>query len=159
MNIFASSPDPEQCASFLDDKRLVKMVLETAQLLSTAINVCGSGIGPYKTTHVNHPCSIWTRESVRNYTWLVWHFEALCEEYTKRYKKVHKCQQHLRAFVNGANLMPIKDSTPFPNCTIFKQCADTHQAYRDYLEYKWKNDKRTPKWSGYTKEQIKCLGL
>jgi len=158
MNIFVSSPDPENCATYLCDKRLVKMVLETAQLLSTAINEHG-GSGPYKTMHINHPCSLWARATNNNYQWLVEHFKALCSEYTKRFKKIHKCQQHLSCFVNSVILIPAGPLTQFPNCTIYKKHKDVHAAYKEYLDYKWQKDKYPPKWCGLTKEQIKELNL
>ena len=75
MNIFVTHLDPVKCAQNLDDKRVIKMILESAQMLSTSINVSG-GKGPYKTTHVNHPCSVWVRSSNANYYWLLNHFQA-----------------------------------------------------------------------------------
>lgn len=120
MNIFCSSPDPFESAKFLDNKRVVKMVLETCQLLSTAINVTG-GIGPYRTTHLNHPCSIWVRENRSNYDWTVQHFIALLEEYTLRYGKTHKCQQYLEMFQARRIVFKPGSLTQHPNCTTFKQ--------------------------------------
>lgn len=94
------------------DKHVVKMILESAQLLSTAHRVLDGiesvGKSPtgrkqktwtlgdarenvlYKSTHVNHPSAVWTRKSVENYNWLVEHFYALGDEYTYRYGKTHK---------------------------------------------------------------------
>ena len=66
MNIFATNSDPALAAKFLDDKRVVKMCLESAQLLCTAVIECG-GEAPYKSIHKNHPCSIWVRKSRSNY--------------------------------------------------------------------------------------------
>lgn len=145
MNIFASYACPKKSAQFLDDKRVIKMVLESAQLLSTAINEYG-GNGPYKTTHKNHPCAIWTRQTINNYYWLYNHFIALCNEYTNRYNKVHKCFSLTSEFKIGSVIIPDGDQTPFPNCTIFKDESDIHKAYRAYLVHKWNNDKRTPTW-------------
>lgn len=145
MNIFVSDPNPIKSAEYLDDKRVIKMVLESAQLLSTAINVSG-GVGPYKTTHVNHPCSVWCRETIKNYDWLLQHFSALCGEYTKRYNKRHKCTDLWNDLLLGSGLMPNGTLTPHPNCTTLKDEPDTYKAYRDYLSLKWKNDKRTPTW-------------
>jgi hypothetical protein len=82
MNIFAVSDCPIECAKALDNKRLVKMVLETAQLLCGAVVVCG-GQAPYKLTHRNHPAAVWTRKSQGNYVWLIEHFKALGAEYTR----------------------------------------------------------------------------
>lgn len=146
MNIFAVSPDPVECAKALDNKRLVKMVLETCQLLSTAMNVTG-GSGPYKTTHVNHPCSVWVRESSGNYNWTYQHFDALLTEYTRRYGRVHKCEQYTIQLINGLCQIPVGPLTTHPNCTTFKHVEDVHEAYRLYMDEKWKNDKREPKWT------------
>jgi hypothetical protein len=143
MNIFVSDNDPIICAKFLDDCRCVKMVLETAQMLSTAISYCG-GLGPYKITHINHPCSVWTRQSKANYRWLYSHFEALCSEYTKRYHKTHKCSVLKDMLAVGVELIPDGQLTTFPNCTIFKEENDIHKAYTKYLQFKWQNDKRKP---------------
>lgn len=158
MNIFASSSNPEESAAYLDDKRVIKMVLESAQLLSTAINECG-GRGPYKTTHKNHPCSVWCRTTSANYNWLLEHFKALCSEYSKRYNKIHKCEVLLAEFKRGINLIPSGKLTTFPNCTIFKEISNPEEAYKKYLDYKWQNDKRIPKWNGYTQQEKQCLKL
>lgn len=93
MNIFATDKDPVKSAAYLDDKRVVKMCLETAQLLCGAINVvAGEQVTPYKTSHKNHPCSIWTRQTLSNWMWLYRHGKALAAEYTARYGKTHKCE-------------------------------------------------------------------
>jgi len=100
MNIFVSSFDPIESAQFLDDKRVVKMCLESAQILSTVMNENGLN-GPYKTTHKNHPIVKWVKESSENYWWLIEHFSALCDEYNLRFNKEHKCNQHYDTFVDG----------------------------------------------------------
>ena len=143
MNIFAAFACPVLSAKYLDDKRVVKMVLESAQLLSTAITFCG-GKGPYKTTHVNHPCSIWARSSTANYKWLLDHFLALSLEYYHRYGKIHKCYHLYDQLLSGMTYIPHGPLTPHPNCTTLKHLSDTHYAYRAYLRRKWVNDKRPP---------------
>lgn len=87
MNIFVLDYDPEKAAKMQCDKHVVKMPLETAQLLCSVFE---QGEAPYKRTHYNHPCAIWTRKSKDNFLWLVEHGIALCDEYTFRYGKVHK---------------------------------------------------------------------
>ena len=93
MNIFVTDPDPVISAQTLCDKHVVKMVLESAQMLSTAWREYSSEYADehelYKTAHLNHPCSIWVRLARENYRWLYKHFVALCEEYTHRYEKSH----------------------------------------------------------------------
>lgn len=146
MNIFVTSPSPIESAKFLDDKRVVKMVLETAQMLSTAITECG-GTGFYKTTHRNHPCSVWARTSSTNYDWLRRHFKALCKEYALRYGKTHKCESYMQDIQEGLRYIPFGELTDFPNCTTYKK-EEIHTAYQRYLNDKWDTDKRRPTWYG-----------
>lgn len=80
------------------DKHVVKMIIETAQLLYTAHWVLTPSNVPsfaYKKSHVNHPSAIWVRESIENYEWLCELGLELCKEYTFRYEKIHKTQHHL----------------------------------------------------------------
>lgn len=103
MNIFYLSHNVFLCAQWHCDKHIVKMILEYAQLLCSAHHILD---GPfckwddriclYRLTHKNHPCAVWTRDSNENYKWLYQLFCALCDEYTNRYKKVHKTDEKLR---------------------------------------------------------------
>jgi hypothetical protein len=89
MNLFVLDRQPHVAAQYHCDKHVVKMVLETAQLLSTAKHEFGLD-SPYRPTHKNHPCSVWVRQSRENYYW-AWNLGyALGVEYTHRYGKVHK---------------------------------------------------------------------
>lgn len=90
MNIFVLDEDPELAASYLNDKHVVKMALESAQLLSSVHRIYDNNELVYKNTHINHPCSVWVRKSKSNYNWLYNHFKAICTEYTERYHKIHK---------------------------------------------------------------------
>ena len=118
MNIFYLDNDPTTCAIYHNDKHVVKMILEYAQLLSTAHRVLDgvestrlSKTGRkqkwyylndyrddllYNATHLNHPSAKWCRDSADNYQWLYRLFCACCEEYTFRYGKVHLTDQKLR---------------------------------------------------------------
>jgi hypothetical protein len=89
MNIFYLDKDTQKCAKYHNDKHVVKMILETAQLLCGVHWVTG-GEAPYKLSHKNHPCSIWARTNQSNYRWLCELGLELCLEYEKRYGKVHK---------------------------------------------------------------------
>jgi hypothetical protein len=86
MNIFVLDYNPVTAAQMLCDKHIIKMALETAQILST---ICG---GPYKPTHHNHPCVKWAGDNRIHFGWLKRHGLAICAEYTRRYGKIHKCQ-------------------------------------------------------------------
>ncbi len=142
MNIFYLDHNPEICASLHCDKHVIKMILETAQLLSTAHHVAESQYAEflYKKTHVNHPSAIWARESKANYIWLVSLFKELCKEYTKRYGKVHKTD---REYTNILEIVP--DGLPNKPFTQPPQAmpveyhhTDSVVAYRQYYLYnKW----------------------
>jgi len=91
MNIFYLDRDPYVAARFHCDKHVVKMVLETAQLLSTAHHEWGTATDAmYKVTHKNHPSAVWVRENKKQYDWTYELLRWLSFEYSNRYKKVHK---------------------------------------------------------------------
>ena len=90
MNIFYLHKDPAKAAKLQYNKHVVKMILESAQMLCTAHHHYGNGDKvPYKKAHYNHPSTIWVRENASNYLWLYRHMLALGDEYTKRYGKQH----------------------------------------------------------------------
>lgn len=118
MNIFALDHDPVLAAHMQVDRHVVKMILETAQLLCTAHRVLDgreytdktktgrnvkrwrlddpiSDMRLYSATHINHPSAVWCRQTSGNYEWLYRHFQGLCMEYNFRYGKYHKCQSLL----------------------------------------------------------------
>jgi len=150
----------------MGDRHVVKMVLETAQLLSTAHRTidgvavtnyqCVQGSLParfrkkrawilhdsrdralYKATHVNHPSAIWARSSNNNYNWLYCHFTALLNEYTYRFKKVHKCDSMKDVLTNPPNNIAIGHLTqPTPAMPDeYKVAGDSLQSYRNYYRY------------------------
>ena len=98
MNIFYLSTNTDECARYHCDKHVVKMILETAQMLSTAHRVLdGDELADekklYKKVHANHPSTKWVRESYANYLWAYDLLYSLCKEYTFRYNKYHKVQR------------------------------------------------------------------
>jgi Pyrimidine dimer DNA glycosylase len=129
MNIFVLDTNPVTAAQMQCDKHVIKMCLETAQILST---VCG---GPYKPTHAKHPCTLWAAANRTNFNWLVRHGLALCAEYTARYGKRHKCQAVIESIAPPAWL-PIGVSD-FVQCMPdeFKD-KDPVVAYRKYYHSK-----------------------
>lgn len=147
MQIFVTDKSPVKSAQALDDKRVVKMCLETCQLLSTAMYLNGVEGYPYKPTHIKHPCTKWVSRSRGNFCWLLRHFKALLMEYTKRYKKRHKCSDHIRTFENAVKYLSCHKRLEFENCTTFKSEEDPIVAYKQYLFGKWLNDKREPRWT------------
>ena len=101
MNIFYLDEDPKVAAIVQYNKHVVKMILESAQMLCTAHHeLLNNPDVPYKPAHVNHPSTIWCRQNTRHYFWLYEHMLALGEEYTHRYGKIHssitKCKEPLR---------------------------------------------------------------
>lgn len=144
MNIFASSPDPELSAIWLDDKRLVKMCTETGQILSSALHLSGKGNhASSKLTHQNHPCCVWVRTAKENYFWLLDHFKVLLVEYTRRYKRTHAYEEFVNNFSkHHPKFPPSSANSPgyFVNCTTYKHYKDVHRAYRRYLNDKWVED-------------------
>ena len=102
MNIFVTDTDPIQSALNLPDKHIVKMPLETCQMLAIIYSDWYYGVGqlhksdgtPYRTAHGafrNHPCTQWAAANQYNLAWLIAHGIALCNEYTARYGKRHTC--------------------------------------------------------------------
>ena len=103
MNIFYLDKDPKLAAIYQYNKHVVKMILESAQMLYTAHHCYGSAEQkanvPYKQAHLNHPSTIWARQSKSTYMWLYDHMMALGTEYYVRYGKTHltitKCKDFL----------------------------------------------------------------
>lgn len=131
MNIFVLSADPVEAAQAQCNKHVVKMIVETAQLLSSAHP---GETAPYRHTHVNHPCAKWTRASLDNYRWLARHGVALCAEYTRRYDKLHKTQSVLEWLSWNLPELPVLEMTPFviaiKDPTYWR--SDVIEAYRAY---------------------------
>ena len=117
MNIFYLDRDPVIAAQMMCDKHVVKMILESAQMLSTAHRVLdgdeyANEMGLYKLAHKNHPSTIWVRSSELNYRWLWEHYVALMDEYTYRYDKTHATSRLRDALNKTPDNIP---STQYPN--------------------------------------------
>jgi hypothetical protein len=154
MNIFVLDWDVKKCAMYHNDKHVVKMILETAQLLCGVHHMTESPTEnvPYKLSHKNHPCSIWARESMDNYLWLCELGMELCAEYTFRYGKRHKSQQVIEWCINNRPNIPEEGFTvPAKAMPDQYKVEDVVQSYRNYYlgEKKsfcnWKN-RNTPSW-------------
>ena len=182
MNIFVLHKDPEIAAMMHCERHILKMLIEHTQMLATAY-YSTIGISrkkefqgneekiyelfrgwprkdefgndwPYSVTHVNHPCTIWTRESLSNFNWLLDCTKAMCREYTYRYGKKHSIESIIDwMYLNPPKLKDI-GQTPFaqalPDC--FKD-SDPIKAYRLYYAFKttymkvnWKLEERIPQW-------------
>lgn len=138
MNLFILNNDPVIAAQEQCDKHVVKMIVESAQMLSTVhrmldgvkekrLSKSGKRMVDYyrlddiredklyKAVHYNHPCTVWSRENCCNYTWHYNHFVALCDEYTYRYGKVHSTDTKLRKLLKPLpiNIDRKSGMTPF----------------------------------------------
>ena len=136
MNIFYLSHDPDEAARVMYNRHVVKMILESAQLLCTAHHEYGNHDVPYKPTHKNHPSAIWTRSNNLAYMWVYDHMMALGEEYKRRYGRTHltidKCRDALMDPPVG---IPSNEWQDPPQCMPDQyKCGDTVNAYWNYYE-------------------------
>lgn len=126
MNIFVLHDNPIRAAEMMCDKHIPKMVVETAQMMASALRRHGvtdermpltkSGT-PYKGGYRHHPCTVWAGDSWKNFDWLTSHGIALCTEYTFRFGKKHGCEDaicHMNAMhVDGFSHLNGDSLTPF----------------------------------------------
>jgi len=174
MNIFYLDNNVKTCAEYHNDKHVVKMILEYAQLLSTAHRVldgneyidASSGrrikrwrLGNvsmenmlYKASHINHPSAIWVRQSNNNYNWLMCLFQDLLQEYTHRYGKIHATDRLVYWLRQPPANIPVGYFTqPTPAMPDEYKVPDSIQSYRNYYigakktMAKWKN-RPIPEW-------------
>ena len=165
MNIFVLDESPIISAQMQCDKHIVKMPLETAQMLCSVWHRYGEGDKvPYKEAHKNHPCTLWAGDSAENYEWLWQHGMELCFEYTRRYNKIHKCQQVIMDLGKlHATMFYYCDTngTPHPQCMpdeykeqdgFFPPEVAIVRAYRQYYVNekkdiaKWEKSRPMPDW-------------
>ena len=152
MNIFFLDFYKKKCDQYHCDKHVVKMILETAQLLCGAHWVIGNE-APYKLSHKNHPCAIWTRTSLSNYLYLCDLGLELCKEYTYRYGKRHKSQDVIEwCLINKPNIHDVDfTSPPLAMGDEFKIENNVIESYRNYYRegkkiiVSWKN-RVIPSW-------------
>lgn len=168
MNIFYLHSDPRTCAAMHNDKHVVKMILEYAQLLSTAHRLLDGklveGVSKsgrkakryelpderdsilYTATHANHPSAVWARQSDKNYDWLFALFQSCLDEYTHRYGKVHATSRIELALASVPKNIPQGEFTePTPAMPDeYKVEGDSVQSYRNY----YLNDKvKMSRWT------------
>lgn len=172
MNIFVVDRDPIESARSLLDKHVVKMPLESAQMLSTNQRVLDGRIITteknrkkhvfddfredllYKATMINHPCTVWSRQTLGNHKWLCIHGIELCIEYTRRYGRTHACQKLIQWCYDNPprNINQSDKVTPFAQAMPEKyRDSDAVIAYRNYYIHEkfriatWKSSK-IPSW-------------
>ena len=151
MNIFFLHRDPSRAAKAQCDKHVVKMVLETTQMLSTAARRFGNNVG-YKPAYPNHPMTLWVSDTRDNLCWTLQHAMELSKEYTARYGKFHASQKVIDAIRESypsliLNFSSFDNITEPPQCMPDEfKCDDYVRAYRDYYIHKIGDWKLPPKW-------------
>jgi hypothetical protein len=175
MNIFVLDKDPIRAAQLQCDKHVVKMIVESAQLLSTAHRMLDGKLETrlsksgrkqkyyaldasvedvyYRACHHNHPSNVWARESDTNYNWLYRHFVALCDEYKYRYGKVHATDTKLRdALATPPRNIPVTSETPFKLAMGSNpECIDNNDPIGSYRKfYQTKQDRFKMVWTKRT---------
>jgi len=151
MNIFVLDRDPKIAAYQMCDKHVVKMILESAQMLSAVLDcqyknkhrskddepvIERFGLPGYPKAHTKHPCTLWVRASKQNDMWLVKHMRALCFEYFKRYNKFHKYDAYPLLYEAQLKYCEFEQ----PCATEFVQAITNKELHRDdpveaYREY------------------------
>lgn len=143
MNIYVTDVNPKIAATHLDDARVIQMILESSQIMSTALHrlhVWNNTL--YRPVNEHHPCCAWAALSVNNYRWLYHYGIALCDEYSFRFSKVGEPLKHhggkviikncYDTFQANLDKFPSYELTEFFNGTPYKS-FDVDEAYREYL--------------------------
>lgn len=170
MNIFVLDQDPKLAAQAMCDKHIPKMVVESLQMMGSALRRHGatddqmplSEAGkPIKGGYKNHPCTRWVGDSRVNFLWLAEHGLELCSEYTLRYGKIHKCQHKIEHMIEMCGMVPAGTLTTFAQAMPDEyRSIDTVHAYRTYYNNdkayfaKWEKGRQAPSWWSPVKEEV-----
>ena len=148
MNIFFLHKDPSRAARMQCDKHVVKMVLETTQMLSTAARRQGHDVG-YQSAYPKHPMTIWVGDTRDNFCWTLQHAIELSKEYTVRYSKLHASQKVIDNIHEYYPNISFDNITEPPQCMPDEfKCDDYVDAYNKYYKAKLASWKHPPKWYG-----------
>lgn len=150
MNIFATSDDPVEAALWLDDLRLRKMIVESAQMLSTAVYAHTGKLHSslYKPAYPKHPCTLWAGQSQKNFLWLYEHAMAMVAFYEQQWGKEHASHSTLSKCYKFRKELPRGKLTEFVNCTEFKMLKlPIVKIYQTQMNHKWNHDIRPPLWT------------
>ena len=146
MNIFVLHTEPDKAARQMCDKHVPKMIVESAQMMASAVRRYGAtdeqfiehGIltkagKPYRGGYKNHPCTIWAGNTSSNFAWLALHGLGLCAEYTKRFGKIHACESAIKHMIRMVDKIPAGITEPFALAMDdeYKQ-ENAVEAYRNY---------------------------
>lgn len=157
MNIFVLDLDPRKAAELHCDQHVVKMITESVQMLSTThreVDKLGR-TDIFKSTHANHPCAIWVRESKANYKWLAELTAWLYEEYRKRYKKDEFKSYEM--FLNQRLWLPpegIKNSELTPHVKCMPDEYKVDSVTQSYINFYIKEKMKFARWLHSPKPEI-----
>ena len=146
MNRFLIDHHPDAIAKSLCDQHIVKMPLEEAQMLCTALwhhaPEFAEDCDLYKPVHQKHPCTLWAMHNAGNYRYAYSLYCAMLDEYTYRYGKVHGASKHREALYTGEEYIPEGWQTPHPQCFSGLDHLKTDEQYpiKAYREF-YKADK------------------
>jgi hypothetical protein len=154
MNLFILSLNFKECAEFMFDKHVSKIILEAVQMLCTAMQIIDPDneikdkIKLYKIAHKNHPVTIWMRTSLANYMWALELVKAMHDEWKYRYDhpegKLHKSYivaMYLRQYAPSADKFPCQGMTPFALAMPIEcKTDDAVESYRKYYQTKEKQE-------------------
>jgi len=180
MNVFYLSAYPDMCAEMHMDSHCSKMIIEYAQLMSTAHRVLDGEeyygrtknnrrikrwLHPnpeledtlYKASHINHPSALWVRKSKKNYRWLYELWTELNKEFMYRYNKdvPHESFRKLKweLFSPPENMKENEFTEPTPAMPNDVKNESSIIAYRDYyILYK----QHLAKWTKRDKPHWYC---
>lgn len=181
MNIFYLDSNPKTCAEMHCDKHVVKMIIEYAQLMSTAHRILdgeeyidktanGRKIkrwrmqdekyenGLMKASHINHPSNVWVRASKQNYIWLLKMWLHLLAEYTHRYGKRHACEKYIDFLYNAPkNIRDIPLTEPTP--AMPDECKIANDSVASYHKYYVEKKVAFAKWTKRDRPQWFTEGI
>ncbi|MBF0184673.1 MAG: hypothetical protein HQM06_09830 [Magnetococcales bacterium] len=148
MNLFFLDREIARAVRYHSDQHVVKMALESTQILCSALWRHGVA-APYRPTHANHPTVLWAGDNLCHYRWMVRFALALCKEYTYRFGKIHRCQSILRALPTTPPLPDTEWHDPPQAMPEIYRSADAIQGYRRYYQAEKSSfaSKGTAKWS------------
>ena len=160
MNIFVLDKDPQVSAEMMCDKHIPKMIVESYQMMGSAVRRHGASDeqmpltqsgNPLKGGYKNHPCTIWSGESRQNYDWLSFHAMSLCYEFSMRFGKQHFCFDGLCKLDRMKDIIPNTRLTPFalamPDEFKSDNPVDSYRKfYKTKLFAKWEKGREAPFW-------------
>lgn len=149
MQVVVSDTGPRMSAVNLDDKRVIKLLLEAGQLLCVWAEDQGIEV-PYKRTKQGKVFVEWMHADVRNYGWMRDHFAGLCSEYTYRFGKKHKTHcdvLHLLPYIHVPPPSSFVNAAKHTGRGLDFTHLPVPLSYRAYLDARWETDKRSPVWT------------